>query len=306
MSHATPASEQRPGAQRAAGVLLVLLSAAAFAVGPTAARLAFEDGSNTLTVVAVRGAVGLALTALLIASLGSGFRIGQQALGASLCAGAACTVMSYGFIGSVAYIPVSLAVVVFFSHPLLVAAMWHLLGRERLTARKLVLAAAALVGVALAVGGSLADLDVRGIGLAAVAAVTMCGMIYFSARAQDGATSAQVNFYLTAVTVAVFTSIATALNAWALPSGIIGWLGLGGAGLGITIGLLAFLAAFRFIGAVRATMMSNVEPLFAILFAVALLGERLHPAQWAGVALVVTALLLFEIPPRREPSGNAA
>lgn len=277
----------------------MLLSAAAFAVGPTAARLAFEDGSNTLTVVAVRGVVGLVLTALLILVAGTGFRIGGPAFRAALGAGIACTVMSYGFIGSVAYIPVSVAVVVFFAHPVLVAAMWHLLGRERLTARKLVLALVALIGVACAVGGSLAALDLRGLALAAIAAVTMCAMIYFSARAQQGATSAQVNFYLTAVTVVIFGAVATVFGAWALPVGAIGWLGLGGAGLGITVGLLAFLAAFRFIGAVRATMMSNVEPLFGILFAVVVLGERLHPSQWAGVVLVVGALVLFEMPARR-------
>jgi drug/metabolite transporter (DMT)-like permease len=115
-----------------------------------------------------------------------------------------------------------------------------------------------------------------------------------------------VNFYLTAVTVAVFACVATALDGWALPSGTVGWLGLGGAGVGITVGLLTFLAAFRFIGAVRATMMSNVEPLFGILFAVVLLGERLHPSQWAGVVLVVAALVLFEMPPRREPPSGAA
>lgn len=286
-------------------MLLVVLSAAAFAVGPTAARLAFDDGSNTLTVVALRGIVGLGLTALLIAAAGSGFRIGREAFGASICAGFACTAMSYGFIGSVAYVPVSLAVVVFFSHAVLVAAMWHLLGRERLTMWKLALALAALAGVALAVGGSFGDLNAVGVTLAALAAVTMCAMVYFSARAQENATSAQVNFYLTAVTVAVFVPAASALDAWALPAGATGWLGLGAAGLGITIGLLAFLAAFRFIGAVKATMISNVEPLLGMLLAFVVLGERFQPSQWAGVTLVIAALLLFEIFTRGDRTGNA-
>jgi drug/metabolite transporter (DMT)-like permease len=41
-------------------------------------------------------------------------------------------------------------------------------------------------------------------------------------------------------------------------------------------------------------MLSNIEPLISILFAAAILGERLEPPQWAGVALVIGALVLFE------------
>ena len=41
-------------------------------------------------------------------------------------------------------------------------------------------------------------------------------------------------------------------------------------------------------------MLSSVEPLVSIVIAAAVLGERLGPQQWAGAALVVAALALFE------------
>ncbi len=72
----------------------------------------------------------------------------------------------------------------------------------------------------------------------------------------------------------------------------------------MTVGLVAFFAAFRFIGPVRATMLSNVEPLLGVLFAVAVLGERLGSLQWAGVALVVAALVLFEASPSRQGAAR--
>lgn len=287
-------------------MLLVLLSAVAFAVGPTAARLAFDGGSNALTVVTMRGVIGAVLMAALVAASGQGFRVGRRALLPCLWAGLSCALMSYGFIGSVAYIPVSLAVPVFFAHPVLVAAIWHWRGRERLTARKLALAFAAFAGIALVLGGKFDDLDPIGIGLAVLAAITICSLIVFSARAQETATSTQVNLYVTAMTVAVFAPATTALDAWSFPSGIVGWLGLAAAGVGMTVGFLAFFAAFRHIGPVRATMVSNVEPLLGVLFAVATLGERLHPWQWGGVVVVVAALVLFEAPARRQPPSGAA
>lgn len=288
------------------GIALVLASAAALAVAPTAAKLALDSGGNTLTVVALRGAIGLALMGLLLAGSRQPFGVGRRTLAWCLCAGLFHALATYGFIGSVGYIPVSLAVPIVFTHPILVAVVSHWRGGERLTRRKLALALAALAGIALVLGREAGNLDPVGVGLAALAAAAVSGMILFIARAQEGATSTQANFHMTAVAVAALVAATIAGNAWSFPSGAVGWLGLAGAGVGVTVGFLTFFAAFRHIGPVRATMLGNVEPLLSTLFAVAVLGERLGPWQWSGVVLVVVALGLFEAPERDRLPGNAA
>lgn len=288
------------------GIALVLASAAALAVAPTAAKLALDSGGNTLTVVALRGAIGLALMGLLLAGSRQPFGVGRRTLAWCLCAGLFHALATYGFIGSVGYIPVSLAVPIVFTHPILVAVVSHWRGGERLTRRKLALALAALAGIALVLGREAGNLDPVGVGLAALAAAAVSGMILFIARAQEGATSTQANFHMTAVAVAALVAATIAGNAWSFPSGAVGWLGLTGAGVGVTVGFLTFFAAFRHIGPVRATMLGNVEPLLSTLFAVAVLGERLGPWQWSGVVLVVVALGLFEAPERDRRPGNAA
>lgn len=280
--------------KQAAGVLLVLASTIAFAVGPTAARLALDDGSNTLTVVTLRGVVGAALMALLVPVARQGFGVDRRALRWCLCCGVFYSLTVYGFIGSVAHVPVSVAVLVFFTHPILVAAVAHSSGGDRLTARKLLLALAALAGLALVLGPGFGTLNPAGVALAALAAAAMCGMVLCGARAQERATSTQVNLYATAASSTGFAMLTTALGAWAPPSSTVGWLGIAGAGVGIGVGLLTLFAALRRLSAVRATMLSNLEPLVSILFAAAVLGERLGPSQWAGVALVIGALVLFE------------
>ncbi len=288
------------------GIALVLASAAPLAVAPTAAKLALDSGGNTLTVVALRGAIGLALMGLLLAGSRQPFGVARRTLAWCLCAGLSHALATYGFIGSVGYIPVSLAVPIVFTHPILVAVVSHWRGGERLTRRKLALALAALAGIALVLGREAGNLDPVGVGLAALAAAAVSGMILFIARAQEGATSTQANFHMTAVAVAALVAATIAGNAWSFPSGAVGWLGLAGAGVGVTVGFLTFFAAFRHIGPVRATMLGNVEPLLSTLFAVAVLGERLGPWQWSGVVLVVVALGLFEAPERDRLPGNAA
>jgi drug/metabolite transporter (DMT)-like permease len=276
------------------GVLLVLASTAAFAFGPVGARVAFEDGSNTLTVVALRGVVAAVLMSLLIGLRREGFAMGRAAWQWCLGCGLLQAVVVYGFIGSVASIPVSVAVLVFFTHPILVALFAHWFGSERLTLRKGLLAVLVLVGLALALGAEASTLDPYGLGLAVLASGAMVGMILCVGRAQQLATSTQVNLYATAASTVAFAAMATVVSGWAMPASATGWVGIAGAGAGIGIGLLALFAAFHYLSAVRATMLSSIEPLVTIALAAVVLGERLAPIQWVGATLVVGSLALFE------------
>lgn len=295
---------ERPAKSRLLGVLLVLLSGMAIAIVPTSAKLAFDTGANTLTVVTLRGVVGMALMALFMAATSQSFRLPERTLVPCAAAGLAHALVAYGFIGSVAHIPVNMAVLIYATHPILLALIFHLQGRERLTLRKLALAFMVLAGLAFVLAGGLDEPDATGLALAALASLAVCVVILLGARAQRaGATSAQMNLMIAVATI-VCGAVATAGDAWSLPAGAVGWLGLAGAGGGVTVGLVAFFAAFRFIGAVRATMLSNVEPLLGVLFAVVVLGERLSSLQWSGVALAVAALALFEASPSRR--GAAA
>lgn len=280
--------------KRYIGILLVLTSSVGFAIGPTAAKVALDNGANTITVVTLRGAIGAAFLAMLIVAFRQSFRINAAALRWSLLCSLFTAFMVYGLIGALSYIPVSMAILIFFTHPIIVAVIMHWRGGDQLTARKLVMAMGAFAGLALAIAPAFTRLEITGIALAALAAITICGAIICGARAQQYATSTQVNLYVTGTSSLAYAIIATGLGAWSLPVNAVGWLGVIGAGAGIALGLLTFFAAFRYLSPVRATVMGNVEPLLSILFAWVILGERLQPVQWAGVAIMIGAIVLFE------------
>lgn len=280
--------------RQASGIALVLLASVAFAIGPTAARLALDNGSNTLTVVALRSLVSAVLMAGLLLAAGGGLWPPRRAWPWCLACGAMQAVGVYGFIGSVALIPVGAAVLVFFTHPMLIAFVAHLRGRERLTPRKLALAVLSFAGLAAVLAPEATALDPLGLGLAAVAAVAIGAMILCTGRAQAHASSTQVNLVASAIGALAFSSLATALGGWSLPVNTTGWLGILGAGIGVAVALLAFFAALRRLSMVRATMLTSIEPLLSILFAAAILGEGLAAWQWACVVLTVGALALFE------------
>src|SRR3546814_14457321 len=73
--------------------------------------------------------------------------------------------------GSIFYIPASLAVLIFYTFPLLVAVGARWTEGEPVGGTKLVGLAVAFAGLAIALGVELGDLDPRGIALAGMAAV---------------------------------------------------------------------------------------------------------------------------------------
>ena len=79
------------------------------------------------------------------------------------------------------------------------------------------------------------------------------------------------------------------------------WLLLLGLGtVSTALPIFAMNTGIRKIGASQASIISTVEPVESMLLAVILLGEVVLPVQWLGAALIVLAVLLLELRPRRK------
>jgi drug/metabolite transporter (DMT)-like permease len=70
---------------------------------------------------------------------------------------------------------------------------------------------------------------------------------------------------------------------------------------------LLYFAALPFIGAVRAALLANLEPVVAILAAITILGERPSAARFAGIGLVLAAITVLQFFDRRaRAKGNSS
>lgn len=72
------------------------------------------------------------------------------------------------------------------------------------------------------------------------------------------------------------------------------------------MGYVAFGFALARISASMAITITLIEPVVAAVLAVLIVGERLPPAGWLGVALVISCLLLITVPARFLPWGRSA
>ena len=276
------------------GVVLALASAVAFAMVPTFAKLAYAGGSNTLTVITARSILAVALIWLVMISLRQPMHIDRKPMLISLSAGIFYAIMAYGSLGSLAFIPVNTAILILFTHPILVGLVTAYLGEEAISLKVLVALVVAFTGLGLAIGFSLESLNLSGIALAALSAIAIVFVIVGNARAMKQASGIVVVFYMMGSAAVTQCILFLIFGTYTPPVTALGWLGFGGVAIASTAANLAFFGAVPILGAVRATMITNIEPLLAIVFAVLILGERISILQGVGIAMVLTAIAAVE------------
>lgn len=276
------------------GTALVFLSTCAIALVPSLARLSYDGGCDTLTVITSRSVFSALVMLLLLRLLRHPVRIGRRPMLIALASGATYGAALYCYLGAVNYLPVSLVVTIFFVHPLLVGLIGATLGRERLTPAMLLCLFTAPTGLGLAVGLSLDGANLRGILLASGAAVALAMVIVGNAGAMRDAPTISVLFYMMAG-AALVLGIPLALT-WRvdLPETATGWAGLVGVAVAATFGTVTFFTGMERVGALRAAMISNLEPVLGIAVALALLGEHVSWMQAVGVMLVVGSIFGME------------
>jgi drug/metabolite transporter (DMT)-like permease len=284
------------------GAFLVVLSAAAIAVVPTLARLAYDGGSDTLTVITTRSIVTAGTCLLVMAALGRPLIIRGSALRISLALGLLYAIHLYGLLGAVSYLPVNVVILIFYLHPLMVGVIAVLFGREAMSWGRFGASAAAIVGLGLAVGFSLGNLNWIGMALALVAAMLAAVIIIGGSHAMKSSDSLGVTCYMMLSAAATLVVISLIQGDLRLPVTLQGWTGFGGVAIAYTIGTVTFFAAIPFLGAVRAAMISNLEPVLGILFAMAVLGEAISPLQAVGIVLVICSIFALEA--GRQPAAQ--
>ncbi len=288
-----------PGPRRGVGTLVVVFSAACFGMVGTMARLAYDGGSNPLTIALLRVLALVAVGGTAAVLMRRRLALPRPALRASLWLATGTLAVACGFLGSVAYIPVSLSALILYTYPLMVGVLAAAGGRESMTVVKTAILLCAFAGLGLALGPSFAHLDPRGLGLAALAAVGNALVVVFGVPALQGRDTLVMNVYTnlwSGLALALFLLLAGGL---ALPVTRAGWLGAGGTAAFYVGAFLTWFVALRLSSPVRMAVLYNLDAVVNIVAGVLVLGERLAPVQVAGILVVLACLVLVAL--RRTP-----
>lgn len=288
------------------GLLLALGSAFFYGFNVVYARIAADHGISGASLVVYRAVVMLVLIAAVAAIWRRSLRIDPGERGTMVVLGLASLGIGTGYLSSVAYIPVSVAVVIFYTFPILIVLASPFVEGRRLGAPILGVAALAFVGVVCVVGPGFGDLDPRGVGLALLASVCTAAQFFAAARAARTTVIAKV-FWINLIVIPTTALLAGALGVLDPP----GDLGLAPLAVALTIGGFVAGFALQMLALARATpvvigLAFCAEPVVATLSSAAVLGERLGPVQLLGGALVLAAIVGNVILDRSRPALKPA
>lgn len=256
----------------------------------TFARIAYDSGSNPGTQVFLRSlCMMLALGGLQLV-LGRSLILARRTIPLTLGLGVCIFMMSFGYLSSVAYISVSLAVLVLYTYPLMVGIASPLLGRERMTWVKALCLIGAFAGLVVASWDGFGALDWRGIAFGLSAAVALVGIALFGADAMTKAHPFTMNAWMNLWVMLAVGLYLLATGGPQFPQSATGWLATGAVCLCYTLGILFMFLGLMLVSPAQSALTMNLEPLFSTLAAILLLHEAVALRQWIGMAMLLIFL----------------
>ncbi|MGH2762985.1 MAG: DMT family transporter [Thermoleophilaceae bacterium] len=268
-------------------------------------KLAYAEGATVGTLLATRFVLAAALFWLFVACSGGArelWALSRRDVGIAFALGA----VGYGaqagaYFAALGRLDASLLSLLVYTFPVMVAVTAIALGRDRASRRTAAALTLASTGLVLVLAGAAAGaLDPVGTALGLGAAVVYTAYILIS----EGVAARVAPLALGAL---VCTGAATTLTLGGLAAGDLdpgsvsalgfGWL----AGIAVvsTVGAIAlFFAGLSRVGPTAASILSTFEPVVTVVLAFGAFGESLGPAQLAGGALVLLAVVAVRIPPK--------
>lgn len=273
------------------GILLVFLSAFGFGLMPIFALFAYRGGVNVVTLLFLRFFIAAICFFVYLLARRTRWHVSRRSMASLFILGSILySVQSMFYFSAVQYIPASLAALILYLYPVLVALLAAVVEKEQISLQMMAAAVVSLVGIAVVLGAPLDQLDGGGMALAFGAALVYSVYITLGRRVV-----ADVPAIVTSALIAAFAALSFLLfgsvtqsltfdiswSTWAVILGVVVFSTL--------LAMAAFFAGMERIGATRASILSTVEPVITIAFSALLLGESFTWIQVGGAMLVLAA-----------------
>jgi probable blue pigment (indigoidine) exporter len=271
-----------------------LLGASSFACADVLAKVVLNAGADVLTLSAIRGMLGLAI---LYAWLRLNPRpdFPPRARWISLGLGVLFAGNVFLLFKAFETVPVPIAILTYFVYPLLTGLAAAATGLEKITWRGALAAVAAFLGLMLMIGAHPTSLALVGILGALAAACCRVVMLLVTRATLQGTDALQITWYSMISSSALFVAAVLAAWHWQPPVTALGWVGLIVLSVAVMTGILGVFSSTGRIGPFRTALFMNLEPLLATIGSALFLGEFITPLQAFGGAVMIAALVAFQL-----------
>ncbi len=266
----------------------------ALGISDVLAKIVFASGSDVPTFLSFRSVAGLAFVATWL-YFGSRPSADARVRWISLAVGVLFTGLIYCLFKAIEAIDVPTAVLSYFTYPLLTGLTASFVGLEPLRWKGVLCAVTAFFGLALMIGAHPAGLAFAGVAYAIGAACCRTGILLITRAYLVGADARLTTWYSMLSSTALFLAFSLATQNWTPPQTSVGWITLVAVSLSTTAAILFIFISTVRIGPFRTALIMHLEPLTAMIFSALLLGEIITPLQGVGSAIMLAALVAFQL-----------
>jgi drug/metabolite transporter (DMT)-like permease len=281
--------------ERLAALVPGIIAAASFGIGDTFAKVALGSGIDVLSLALIRGVVGIGILFCYL-------RVGPPALPATprarviaLILGVLFAAIVYGLFKAIDLITVPIGVLTYFIYPLLTGIVGAMFGIERLSWTGGFAAVVAFFGLALAIGAYPHQLSLLGLSFALGAALCRTAFLLIARTELQKTDPRLTTWYSLLSSTALFAVGVIATMHWQTPQTAYGWVAVAIVSVCTAVAVLALYVSTVRIGPFRSALIMNLEPLIATVLSAPLLGEVLTPLQGVGAAIMLGAIVAFQM-----------
>jgi probable blue pigment (indigoidine) exporter len=271
------------------------LGATSFAVADVLSKFALRAGADPLTLSTARGVLGLVTLLAWLQLSERPVALAPRAKWISLGLGVVFAGNIFLLFSAFQVVEVPIAILTYFIYPLLTGLVAAATGLDRLTWRGAAAAVVAFLGLALMIGAHPAALAIWGIVAALAAACCRVVMLLVTRAALQGADARLITWYSLVSSTVLFVVVSLVSLNWQPPATLPGWLALIAVSVAVTTGILGVFGSIARIGPFHTALFMNLEPLLATIGSAFLLGEVITPLQALGGAVMIGALVAFQL-----------
>jgi probable blue pigment (indigoidine) exporter len=272
-----------------------IIAATAFGICDTLVKLVLAAGIDVLTLALIRGVVGIVILFVYLRFGATPEPATPRTRLFALVLGVLFAAIVYGLFKAIDLITVPIAVLTYFIYPLLTGVGAAVFGIERLGWQGMLAALVAFCGLALTIGAYPQALSVAGLAFAVGAALCRTVFLLVARTELQKLDPRLTTWYSLLSSTAIFAVAAAATMNWHSSQSASGWILAVIVGVGTAIAILALYMSTVRIGPFRSALIMNLEPLLATLLSAPLLGEVLTPLQGVGAAVMLAAIVAFQM-----------
>ena len=277
------------------GVLIVILSSIFFAMVPSLAKIALDNGVSLLVLLFSRCLIGLILLTPLI------FLKNQKVIYSSIIFFKLIfiSLVSVSLIAvtyhAIEFLDIALVLMILYLFPLGIALITYLTKEEFFQPIQWFCILFIIFGIGLIIIDGSFEGNIYGFFISILGLLLMIIFIHFSGKLANLTGSAIMNFHINLWSSLLLGFLIFSTDIiFKLPENPKGWLAILSNGFFYVLSYFLFYEGSKRIGITRTSVLATMEPIFAAIFALILLKQFLNLTETFGFIIIMLSIFLFE------------